>query len=167
MARRVFHSFHYDRDSWRVQQVKQMGVLEGQPLLSSNEWEKIKRGGDASIKKWIEDQMSGKSCVVVLIGSKTAGRKWVEYEFKKAWGDKKGVVGVYIHNLKDKQGYQDAKGSSPFGGFTLCEGKKDFAKVVKAYEPPYSTSTSVYDYIKGNLEDWVEEAIGIRNDFQC
>jgi hypothetical protein len=167
MARRVFHSFHYDRDSWRVQQVKQMGVIEGQPLLSSNEWEEIKRGGDAAIEKWIDEQMNGKSCNVVLIGSKTAGRKWVEYEFKKAWREKKGVVGVYIHNLKDKAGYQDSKGANPFAGFTLCEGKKDFAKVVKAYDPPYSTSTSVYDYIKENLEDWVEEAITIRNDFKC
>jgi hypothetical protein len=25
MARRVFLSFHYERDAWRVQQVKQMG----------------------------------------------------------------------------------------------------------------------------------------------
>ena len=28
----VFYSFHYDRDSWRVQQVMNMGKIEGQPL---------------------------------------------------------------------------------------------------------------------------------------
>jgi len=144
-----------------------MGVIEGQPLLSSNEWEEIKRGGGESIKRWINDQMSGKSCVLVLIGSKTAARKWVEYEFKKAWGDRKGVVGIYIHNLKDKLGYQDPKGANPFDGFTLCDAKKDFAKIVKAYDPPYSTSTSVYDYIKENLSDWVEEGSTIRENFKC
>ena len=94
MARRVFHSFHYQRDARRVQQVKQMGVLEGQPLLSSNRWEAIKRGGEAEIKKWISQEMAGKSCLVVLIGSQTAGRKWVKYEIKKAWNDGAGVMGV-------------------------------------------------------------------------
>jgi Thoeris protein ThsB, TIR-like domain len=119
------------------------------------------------IKKWIDGQMSGKSCVVVLIGSKTAGPKWVEYEFKKAWGDKKGVVGVYIHNLKDRLGYQDSKGTNPFNGFTLCEGKRDFAKVVKTYDPPYSTSASVYNHIKEKLADWVDDAVSIRENFRC
>ena len=103
----------------------------------------------------------------MLIGNQTAGRKWVEYEFKKAWADKKGVVGVYIHNLKDLSGHQDSKGKNPFAGFTLCDGKKAFDKVVKAYDPPYSTSTSVYNYIKENMESWVDEAIKIRDDFKC
>jgi Thoeris protein ThsB, TIR-like domain len=167
VARRVFYSFHYSRDSQRVSQVKNIGVVEGQRILSSNDWEKVKGGGDAAVKEWIETEMNGKSCVVVLIGSQTAGRKWVEYEFKKAWADGKGVVGVYIHNLKNLLGFQDAKGANPFAGFTVCDGKKDFATVVKAYDPPYSTSTSVYDYIKNNLAGWADEALTIRNNFRC
>ena len=96
MARRVFYTFRYKYDNWRVQQVKQMGVLEGQPLLSSNQWEKVKGGGDAQVRKWIDQQMSGTSCLVVLIGSATAGRKWVRYEIKKAWDEKTGSRrGVY------------------------------------------------------------------------
>lgn len=75
MARRVFYSFHYQNDAWRVQQVKNMGAVEGQPLLSSQKWEDVAKGGDAAIRKWIDDQMKGKSCNVVLIGSKTAGRR--------------------------------------------------------------------------------------------
>jgi hypothetical protein len=38
------------------------------------------------------------------------------------------------------------------------------SSIVKAYDPPYSSSTSVYDYIKENLADWVEKAISIRNN---
>ncbi len=167
MARKVFHSFDFARDSHRVSQVKNMGVVEGQPLLSSNEWEDVKKGGDTKIQEWIDEQMKGKSCVIVLIGNKTAGRRWVEYEFKKAWGDRKGVVGVYIHNLKNLSEVQDSKGTNPFNGFTLCEGKKQFSSVVKAYDPPYSSSTNVYDHIKNNLADWVEEAITIRENFKC
>jgi hypothetical protein len=160
MARRVFHSFHYQRDSRRVQQVKQMGVLEGQPLLSSNRWEAIKRGGEAEIKRWINQEMAGKSCLVVLIGSRTAGRKWVKYEIKKAWDEGKGVVGVYIHNLQDPISGTDPKGQNPFDDFQV-EGTA-LSSIVKAYDPPRATA---YSYIKDNLEGWVEEAIKIRNRY--
>jgi hypothetical protein len=162
VARKVFHSFYYQRDSRRVQQVKQMGVLEGQPLLSSNQWEEIKRGGESAIKTWIAEQMSGKSCVVVLIGSRTAGRKWVKHEIEKGWNDKKGLVGVYIHNLKDPITGKDTKGRNPFDGFTVGSDKKKLSAVVKAYDPPSATA---YNHIKSNLEAWVEEAIKIRNNF--
>ena len=54
--------------------------------------------------------MRDKSCVIVLIGKKTAKRKWIRYEIKKAWKDGKGVVGIYIHNLKDKDGKKNIKG---------------------------------------------------------
>jgi Thoeris protein ThsB, TIR-like domain len=167
VARKVFDSFHYDRDSWRVQQVKNMGVVEGQPLLSSNDWEAVKKQGDAAIKAWIEEQMKGKSCVVVLIGYETAGRKWVNYELTKGWGDGKGLVGVHIHNLKDESSRQDPKGANPFSGFTLCDGAKRLADVAKTYDPPYSDSNSVYGHIKANLASWVEEAITIRTGFRC
>src|SRR5437870_147204 len=123
MARRVFHSFYYQRDSRRVQQIKQMGVLEGQPLLSSNRWEEVKRRGDPAIRNWIAEQMSGKSCVVVLIGSRTAGRKWVKYEIKKGWNNEKGLVGVYIHNLNDPVTGRDTKGRNPFEDFTVGTAK--------------------------------------------
>ena len=50
MAKSVFYSFHYDRDAWRVQQIIQMGALEGQPILNAQQWEEVKRKGDAAIK---------------------------------------------------------------------------------------------------------------------
>jgi len=40
MKHRVFFSFHYAKDSWRAGQVRNMGVLEGTPPVSTNEWEK-------------------------------------------------------------------------------------------------------------------------------
>ena len=160
MARNVFFSFHYKADNWRVSQIKQIGSLEGQPVCSANKWEEVEAGGDKAIQKWIDDNMVGKTCLVVLIGQKTAGREWVEYEIKKAWKDKKGVLGVYIHNLKDKDGNQSAKGTNPFSGFNV--GDDPLTKYAKAYDPPSSSSTSVYDHIKENIETWIEEAIRLR-----
>jgi hypothetical protein len=167
MARRVFYSFYFKQDSHRVSQVKNMGVVEGQPILSSNQWEEVKRGGDKAIEEWIAKEMSGKSCLVVLIGSATAGRRWVDHEITKAWNDKKGVVGVYIHNLKNLAGLQSSKGANPFAGHTLKSTGEKLSSIVKAHDPPYTASTNVYDHIKSNLESWIEDAIKIRNDFKA
>lgn len=165
MARKVFYSFHYKPDHWRVSQVRNMGVVEGQPLLSDHDWEEVEKGGDKAIEKWIDDQMSGKSCIVVLIGKDTASRKWVKHEIKKAWDAKKGVVGIYIHNLKNKDGEQTTQGSNPFDNITI-DGKK-LSSIVKAHNPPSSVSTDVYAHIKSNIDTWVENAIMIRNDYKA
>lgn len=165
MARRAFYSFHYQPDNWRASQVRNMGVVEGNKPATDNDWESVKKGGDKAIQKWIDDQLSGRSCAVVLIGAKTAGRKWINYEIEKAWSDGKGVLGVYVHNLKDSAEKQSTKGSNPFDEFTIDSGRKKLSSVVKAYDPPYVTSTNVYKHIADNLADWIEEAIKIRDKY--
>jgi len=164
MARKVFYSFHYKPDNWRASQVRNIGVIEGNRPASDNDWETITRGGEATIQKWINDQMCGTSCTVVLIGANTAGRKWINYEIVKAWNDGKGVVGVYIHNLKDNDQKQTTKGRNPFDEITIGNNGKQLSAVIEAHDPPYTTSTYVYDYIKDNLATWVEEAVKIREN---
>lgn len=163
MPRKAFYSFHYKPDNWRASKVRNMGVIEGNRLASDNDWESITQRGDSAIKKWIEEQMTGKSVVIVLIGENTSGRKWINHEIESGWNREKGLLGVYIHNLKDRNDEQSRKGANPFRGFTV--GSKDLASVVKAYDPPHTNSQSVYNYIKNNLEDWIEEAIGIRKSY--
>ena len=163
--RKVFYSFHYKPDNWRASQVRNIGAVEGNKPASDNDWEEVVKGGDEGIKKWINSQMSGRSCVVVLIGKGTKDRKWIDYEIERAWNEGKGLVGVYIHNLKDSEGNQSTKGGNPFDGFTVGKDKKKLNEVVKAYDPPYLASTNVYSYISENLSDWIEEAIKIRNEF--
>lgn len=163
MARKVFYSFYYKEDNWRASQVRNMGVIEGNQPVSDNDWEQVKKGGDEAIKKWINDQLNGRSCTIVLIGTNTAGRKWIEYEIEKSWNDGKGLLGIYIHKLKDKNGNQSFKGRNPFDDFNL--NGKSLSQIVKSYDTPYSDSKDVYDYIKNNLASWVEEAISIRNNY--
>ena len=76
-------------------------TIEGNKPASDNDWETVKKGGDAAIKKWIADQMKGRSCTVVLVGTNTAGRKWINHEIIKSWNDGMGVVGIYIHGLQN------------------------------------------------------------------
>lgn len=151
--KRVFFSFHYEEDCWRVSQVKQIGAIDGQKIVSSNDWEQVKRGGDAAIEKWIDSEMNGRSTLVVLIGAHTAGRKWINYEITKAWKDGKGIIGVYIHNLKDKTGYPSAKGSNPFDHFTV-DGRK-MSEIVPCFNP---SSYDTYKDICSKLESWIDQA---------
>ena len=165
MARRTFFSFHYKADNWRASQVRNMGVIEGNAPVSDNEWETITRGGDKAIEAWINGQIEGKSCTIVLIGTNTAGRKWIKYEIEKSWNDGKGLLGIYIHKLKDKDGNQSAKGRNPFDDLTMKRDNRKLSSIAKAYDPPYLTSTYVYGHIKENLTSWVEEAISIRDNY--
>lgn len=156
--RQVFYSFHFDNDVMRVQQVRNMGALEGNEPVSANDWEEVKKKGDKAIKEWIEDNMSYRSCVVVLVGEETADRKWCKYEIQKAWDDGKGLVGIHIHNLKCPNNGTCSKGPNPFEQFELEDGSK-MSSVVKCHNPK---SSDAYNDIKDNIEDWIEEAIAAR-----
>lgn len=153
----VFFSFHYERDAWRVQQVLKMGSLEGQAILNAQEWESVKRQGRQAIEKWIAEQMSYKTAVVVLVGAETAHRPWVQHEIAYAWDNKKPLVGVRIHGLSDRHGRTDNAGPNPFSEINLRNGGTvgDF---VTLYEPTGWNSQQVYDNIRQNLVHWVGNA---------
>jgi len=87
----------------------------------------------------------------------------VNHEIVKAWNAKKGVLGIYIHNLKNSDGNQASQGADPFASITL--GEKKMSSVVKTFNPPYSDSKDAYDHIKKNIDSWVEAAIKIRDDY--
>ena len=161
MAKRVFYSFHYEPDNWRASQVRNIGVVEGNEPVKDNDWETVTKGGEKAIEKWIDEQLDGRSCTIVLAGQKTADRKWIDHEIKRSWQLNKGVVGICIHNLKDKNGNQSLKGNNPFANFKL--NGTPFSNIVKLYDPPYADSKAVYDYIVANLSYWVDEAVRIRN----
>lgn len=162
MARRVFFSFHFANDFWRTQQVRQMNALEGQSIVSANAWEEVKRKGDASIQKWIDDNMYGKSCVVVLVGAQTASRPWVTYEISKGWNDGKGVLGIRIDKLLGTDSRPSTPGPNPFGKVSFTSGVKTLENVAPLKTPIGTDSRSAYASIASNIENWIEEAIRIR-----
>lgn len=157
MAKTVFYSFHYDNDAWRVQQIVNMGALEGQTILNSQDWEAVKRQGDAAIEKWIDEQMAYKKAVVVLIGSGTANRPWVRYEIAKAWDAKKPLVGIRINGLADSSGNTDSAGANPFAQVTL-KGGGTVADYAPVFTPTGTTSKEVHADISANIANWVDRA---------
>lgn len=166
MPRKVFFSFHYVADNWRAAKIRSIGAIEGSQLLHDNDWEEVKKGGDAAIERWINAQIKGTSCGIVLIGAETAGRKWIDHEIKRCWSEGKGLFGIYIHNLLSRTLSTSIKGDNPFSKYTLNDGKIKFDTVVPSYDPPYVLSTDVYNYIARNMEDWVETAIRTRALYQ-
>jgi len=138
----------------RVQQIRNIGVIEENRPVTPPRWEEIKLGGDAAIKEWIDERINSASCVVVLIGSETYQSKWVKYEIKKAWDEGKGLVGVYIHNLKDPRTGACSKGPDPFS-FISLKNDKQLSDYITVYDP----GVDAYNWIAKNIVGLVEKGI--------
>ena len=155
VTRKIFYSFHFDNDVFRVQLIRNIGALEGNEPVKPNEWEAVKRGGETSIKRWINDNMYGRSCVVVLIGEETWKRPWVIHEIQKAWNESKTLLGIYIHNVNCMRNGKCSKGHNPFDYVRSASGTK-LSELVLCYDPKYSDA---YNDIRSNMENWIESAI--------
>lgn len=164
MKRRVFYSFHYKPDNWRAAQVRNIGAIEGNRPATDNDWETVKKGGDLAIKRWIARQMKGRSCCVVLVGSNTANRKWINHEIIEAWKEGTGLVGIRVHGLKDRDGYTSSKGRNPFDFIHLGSQGKRLSSVAKCYDPSGRNSQERHHWIAKHLSNAVEEAIRIRSN---
>lgn len=157
----VFYSFHFDNDVMRVQQIRNMGVLDGDEPVSPNRWEEIKRSGNQAVMNWIDDNMRYKKAVVVLIGTETYKRPWVQYEIKKGWNDGLGIVGIHIHNLNCPNNGRCAQGLNPFDQYTISGQYSNWnmGGIVPVYNP---SSYDTYNTIKYNIDNWIDEAIRVR-----
>lgn len=159
MKRPAFFSFHFDNDIWRANQVRNIGVVDGNQPVSGNDWETIKRGGNHAIMNWIEGQLKYKQILIVLIGSETASRPWVLYEIRRARELGKPIMGIRINALENKYGRQSCEGKNPFGKIRLDNGTF-LSQWVPVYTPyPYGTSRDAYNDIRANMGYWVESAI--------
>jgi MTH538 TIR-like domain (DUF1863) len=148
--RRVFFSFHYDRDAWSVAQVRNSWLAnplhETQPFQDRAAWEQVKRRGDLAIKEWIDSQLKGSSVTVVLIGPETLQRRWVRYEIEESLRLKMGLIGVTLEGIKQaNQGIDNWTRYQTYGPFD-----------------PSKTTHSVYSWIqhegRQNLGRWIEKA---------
>jgi len=164
MARKAFYSFHYVPDSWRASIVRNIGAIDGNRPATDNDWETVKRGGDDAIKRWIADQMYGRSCTVVLVGTNTANRKWINHEIIRSWDEGMGVVGIRIHGIKNAAQETSSMGENPFDYIGYGNTGKKLSSIVKCYNPTGATSQERYDWIKKHLANAVEEAITIRKN---
>ena len=148
MARRVYFSFHYERDIFRVNQVRHSWLThrdrDSAGFWDAAERETLLRAGVRAVAQWIDRQLHGTSVTAVLIGAETANREWVHYEIEESIRQRKGLVGVRIHQLKDRDRRTDARGNNPFDRY------------------PGGHTVPIYDWVGDtgyvNFGDWVEGA---------
>lgn len=156
MARRVFFSFHYDRDVRRVVQVRNSWVVrkehEAQPFYDKAEFEEAKKRA-GGIEKWIEDQMRNTSVTVVLFGAETYDREWARHEIKRSFELNKGILAIDIHNIKDPQKGVDVQGRNPLQYWNVERGGRKIT-----FDQIYSSYDWVNDDGYANLANWIEAA---------
>lgn len=141
MARKVLFSFDYERDLWRVNVVRNTGLIEGLSVAGFRDaslWEETERKGNDAMQLLIDKSLEDTSVTVVLIGAETANRRWISYEIERTAELKRGILGIRINSIRDKSGITDMPGPVP-------------AALVKIGAP-------VYNWEYGKLGQWVEEA---------
>ena len=163
--RRVFFSFHYQRDIWRVNQVRNHWVAkdnrQAAGYFDGSLWEKAQAEGKARVKRLVNDGLSGSSVTCVLIGKETFQRHWVQYEIFQSIELGKGVFGVFIHGLKDRNGYTDVRGANPFEFLGYGTANNHPGKLVpyaqyksgwKIYEDASPITPSAASYLQPNFK---------------
>jgi len=116
MARRVFFSFQFDHDAGRANQIRDCGVVTDPDLagfFGQEECDDAKMHGPEGIERMIYNHLEGTSVTVVLIGTYTAERPWVQYSIARSVDRKNGFLGIYIHKLKDQSGATAERGARP------------------------------------------------------
>src|SRR5262245_26275942 len=106
MARRAFFSFKYE-DVSRAMIVRNSWVLQGREaagFIDAADFEKLKKQGDYTIKRWIDSQLKGASVTVVLVGSLTCASRWVNYEIEMSKYLGHGLLGIDISMISDLGG---------------------------------------------------------------
>jgi hypothetical protein len=154
MAKKIFFSFHYQRDAWRVSIVRNSNVVNSNydktPFLDHADWQSIERQGDSAIKKWIDNQLVGSTVTCVLIGKETDSRTWVHYEIEKSIERKNAILGVYIHNIKNQYGLTDYQGINPLSKYRI--GWNSLTSVAPTHD-------WLYENGRVNFGLWIDQAV--------
>ncbi len=117
--RRVFFSFHYQNDIWKVNQVRQSwrenykNTGEDEGFFDASIWENSQKTGSDSLKNLIRNGMKNTSVTCVLVGAMTYERRWVRYELARSVIKQNGLLAVDIHLMGDPQGCTSKKGPNP------------------------------------------------------
>jgi hypothetical protein len=157
MARRVFFSFHYDNDINRSMIVRNSWVTQGKEaagFVDKAEFEQVKRQGNDAVYRWIDSQLEGTSVTVVLIGTETLTRQFVQYEICKSLQRGNAVIGIRINGIRDMRTLT----TSAQGNVHTKIGQYDDGT------PAYfdNICDGIYDYTTqngyANMGNWIENA---------
>ncbi len=144
--RHAFFSFDY-RDVWTTNVVRNSWVTQDPQaagFLDKSLWEESKQKSDAAIKMLIDGALQGTSVTVVLIGPRTASRRFVRYEMEQSLARGNGFVAVHVGGIKDARGRTRRRGKNPLHSlFDMRDGTRvRLSDIYQTYDwiPPCSRS---------------------------
>lgn len=147
-----------NKDAWRAAQIRHVCKGSIDVITTDCDWEEVRVKADSAIKEWIDKQIALCDCVVVLIGTTTAYRKWVLYEIEKACELNKGIVGIYVHKIRNVVGDRTGVGKNPFEYVLMDNGEK-LSDYVVCYDSPRLSGEGVCEDIAEHMEELVENAV--------
>lgn len=159
-------SYHHDADRARAARIAKSARLQAQPLVDDDTWNLLTRQGEHTVQRAIDRTLETRACLIVLISRFTRGRRWINYEIVRAWNQKKGVLGIHVHNIADDEGGTGMKGPSPFQDFDLVNGCGKLSSLAPVHEAPFRDPGIALSYVANNLDDWIDEAIKIRRSYR-
>ena len=132
-SRRVFFSFHFQNDIWRVNQVRQSwrykcplsyrhanGNLD---FFDASIWEDAKRKGENSMKQLIRENLKNTTVTCILVGENTYQRPWVQYEIARSIVKGNALLVVYINKLMNQKRMVSRAGPNPLNYMGVCSDK--------------------------------------------
>ncbi len=132
---------------WNIRKSDQFknNLEDSGTFRSRDVWESVRLKSARAIQNWIDEGLKYSGVTVVLISGETYKRDWVLYEIEESERQEMGMLGVYVHGMKDMRTSQyGVKGPNPF----------DYADIKKSYR----TYDWVNDYGKYFFNDWVQQA---------
>ncbi len=144
--RRCFFIFDYDNDLARAKQIGELGLepANAPAGFDASRWAGARNTGPAEVQRLIDEALKGTSATVVLIGERTAELDYVDYAIDRSIARQNGILGIFIHGLKDENGETGTKGAVPYAS--------EAAERLEAHG--YAT----YDWDPERFAEWVEEA---------
>ncbi|WP_407844779.1 TIR domain-containing protein [Desulfovibrio falkowii] len=113
--RKIFPSYDWD-DVWFVNQIINLPVILGREnvgFVKNVPNEEVKKS-DAAVKAWIDQHMSGCSCLVLFCGERTYQSRWVKYELEKAHREGMARLIIHLNGMKSRFGFPCQKGIDPY-----------------------------------------------------
>jgi len=161
MARKVFFSFHYQNDIFRVNTVRNHFLTKSgytdSGYFDSSLWETAKSKSPECLKRMINDGLEGTTVTAILIGTETASRPWVKYEIEQSIKRGNALLGIYIHNITClKTRSTTSQGRNLLNNF-VCQNPR-----IKSTSGKCSEFYQSYDWVNdggyNNFITWVETA---------
>lgn len=103
MTRTVFFSFHYDdiENANIIRNAVDFKPAREEGYDDEAVWEEARAGGDAAIKKLMDEELDKTSVTCFLLGKDSYSRPWSQYALEKSMKDGKGIFGICLPNQDD------------------------------------------------------------------